>query len=145
MNYDIEQIFSWLFFINALIVIVIIILERKRPEKTIAWILVLVILPTLGFILYILLGRNWKRKRNKLNKHFDLPANSPVVRELCNVKSDINKLIKLLSTSGNSPLFTNNKVVIFKDGNEKFSALLEELRKAKHHIHLEYYIVNSDI
>lgn len=144
MEYDIEQILSRLFFINALILIVIVILERKRPEKTIAWILVLSILPPLGFVLYVLLGRNWKRKRNKLNEHFDIPVLSPVVKELCNVKSDVNKLIKLLSSSGNSPLFTNNQITVLKNGKEKFSALLEELKGAKHHIHLEYYIVNSD-
>ena len=38
----------------------------------------------------------------------------------------------------------NNEVEIFGDGEEKFKALKRELEKAKHHIHLEYYIVNDD-
>ena len=41
------------------------VLERKQPEKTIAWLLILTLLPPIGLILYIFLGRNWKR--NKLN------------------------------------------------------------------------------
>lgn len=144
LQYGIKEIFSWLFFINALILIGVIILERKRPEKTIAWILVLVILPTLGLILYVLVGRNWKRKRNKLNEHFDIPVKDNLAIENCSVKSYYKNLIKLLSVSGNSPLFSNNSITVFKDGKEKFAVFKEQLRKAKHHIHLEYYIVNSD-
>lgn len=53
-------------------------------------------------------------------------------------------LIELLANNSESPLFINNNIVIFRDGTEKFSVLKEELLKAKHHIHLEYYIVKSD-
>jgi cardiolipin synthase A/B len=133
----------WLFVLYAVVSIVIIILERKRPEKTIAWLLVFVLLPPLGLILYIFLGRNWKK--HKLTEDF-----SPYVRDL--VYRVINKienpdyipLIELLAKNSDSPLFIDNAVTPFKDGSEKFKYLMEEIKKAKHHIHLEYYIVKSD-
>ncbi len=53
-------------------------------------------------------------------------------------------MIELLSKNSESPLFRDNSIKIFKDGNEKFEYLKKELLKAKHHIHLEYYIVKSD-
>jgi cardiolipin synthase len=65
----------WLFILNAVISVLIIILERKRPEKTIAWLLVFVLLPPFGLIFYIFLGRNWKR--HKLTEDF-----SPYVKDL---------------------------------------------------------------
>ncbi|WP_349398549.1 PLDc N-terminal domain-containing protein, partial [Clostridium perfringens] len=53
------------FIINVILSVIIVVLERKQPEKTIAWLLILTLLPPIGLILYIFLGRNWKR--NKLN------------------------------------------------------------------------------
>ncbi|ERI91690.1 putative cardiolipin synthetase [Clostridiales bacterium oral taxon 876 str. F0540] len=133
----------WLFIINALLSVVIIIVERKRPEKTIAWLLVFVLLPPIGLIFYIFLGRNWKK--HKLAEDI-----SPYVRDLIN--RVINKienpeyipLIELLAKNSYSPLFIDNDITLFKDGAEKFKCLKQELDKAKHHIHLEYYIVKSD-
>lgn len=133
----------WLFIINAILSVVIIIVERKRPEKTIAWLLVFVLLPPIGLILYVFLGRNWKK--HKLTEDI-----SPYVRDLIN--RVINKienpeyipLIELLAKNSYSPLFVDNDITLFKDGTEKFKCLKDELNKAKHHIHLEYYIVKSD-
>jgi cardiolipin synthase A/B len=133
----------WLFILYAIVSVIIIILERKRPEKTIAWLLVFVLLPPFGLILYIFLGRNWKK--HKLTEDF-----SPYVRDL--IYRVINKienpeyipLIELLAKNSDSPLFIDNDITLFKDGSEKFKHLVEEIKKAKHHIHLEYYIVKSD-
>ena len=133
----------WLFILNAVVSVVIITLERKRPEKTIAWLLVFVLLPPFGLIFYIFLGRNWKK--HKLTEDF-----SPHVRDL--LHRVINKiehpdyipLIELLANNSDSPLFVDNDITIFKNGDEKFKSLIEEIKKAKHHIHLEYYIVKSD-
>ena len=52
--------------------------------------------------------------------------------------------MELLAFNSDSPIFVNNDIKIYKDGTKKFKDLKKELLKAKHHIHLEYYIVNSD-
>ncbi len=143
MIFRITSLPMWLFIINAVLSVVIIIVERKRPEKTIAWLLVFVLLPPIGLILYVFLGRNWKK--HKLTEDI-----SPYVRDLIN--RVINKienpeyipLIELLAKNSYSPLFVDNDITLFKDGTEKFKCLKDELNKAKHHIHLEYYIVKSD-
>lgn len=143
MIFRVTSLPMWLFIINAVLSVVIIIVERKRPEKTIAWLLVFVLLPPIGLILYVFLGRNWKK--HKLTEDI-----SPYVRDLIN--RVINKienpeyipLIELLAKNSYSPLFVDNDITLFKDGTEKFKCLKDELNKAKHHIHLEYYIVKSD-
>ncbi len=38
----------------------------------------------------------------------------------------------------------NNKVKLLKSGEEKFNHLLEDIKKAKHHIHLEYFNFRND-
>lgn len=130
--------------LNIAISIVLIALERKQPEKTIAWLLVFILLPPIGLILYIFLGRNWKM--HKLNEDTPINFQSLEYPIIDNFNSqECIPLMGLLASNSNSPVFINNEVKLFKDGTEKFTALKEELLKAKHHIHLEYYIVKNDV
>ncbi|EYE88512.1 cardiolipin synthase [Fervidicella metallireducens AeB] len=143
MFLKIQDVLSWLFFINAIVSIIIIILERKRPEKTIAWLLVFVVLPPVGLILYIFLGRNWKR--HKLSEEFSPTVKELIYRVINRIDNpDYIQLIQLLGNISDSPLFVENDIKLFSDGEEKFKYLLDEMAKAKHHIHLEYYIVKDD-
>jgi len=135
--------FTWLFIINALVSIIVIMLERRNPEKTIAWLLVFIIFPPIGLFFYIFLGRNWKK--HKLNDSTNINIEELVYHAMKNVKEyEYSTLIELLSKNSESPLFTDNSIKIFRDGIEKFDALKIELKKAKHHIHMEYYIVKND-
>ncbi len=143
MNINFEGVLSWFFIINALISIVVIILERKRPEKTIAWLLIFVVFPPLGLMLYIFLGRNWKR--HKLYEEFSPYVKELVYRVINRIEDpDYIPLVELLAANSDSPLFIDNDIRVFKDGTEKFKCLIEELKKAEHHIHMEYYIVKND-
>lgn len=142
--YLILLIFLFFLLINIILVSTIVILEKKSPEKTLAWILVLIFLPPLGLILYIFLGRSWKI--NKLDK-----TNAFTLKELSypfKFSPKLNKyesLIELLTANSYSPVFTKNDIKVLNGGIEKFDLLKEELLKAKNHIHLEYYIVKDDI
>lgn len=50
-----------------------------------------------------------------------------------------------LLLANNTSLFTEkNEVRSFVTGRDKFDALLEAIRGAKHHIHMEYYIIRND-
>lgn len=138
-----KNIFSLFFIINIIISIILIVIERKKPEKTIAWLLIFFIFPPLGLFLYIFLGRNWKK--HKLHDTTNIEIEQLVLEAMGKVKNqEYHSLIELLSKNSESPLFRDNSIKIFKDGNEKFEYLKKELLKAKHHIHLEYYIVKSD-
>lgn len=136
-------ILSAIFIVYAFVTVSLIILERKQPEKTIAWLLIFVLLPPIGIILYLFLGRNWKLY--KLPESF-----SPEVQELIyNAMGRLDgmeyfPLIELLANNSESPLYVNNEITVCNNGEEKFRCLKDELRKAKHHIHMEYYIVKSD-
>ena len=128
---------------TAIIAMYIAIMDNKEPERTISWLLIFVIYPPIGLILYLFLGVNWKRK-TLINGH------SKEIKELINPyiaaleNKEYKSLVELLATNSDSPIFVNNDIEIFANGEEKFKALKRELEKARHHIHLEYYIVNDD-
>lgn len=129
--------------LNIILAISIVLSEKKQPEKTIAWLLILLLLPGIGLIIYIFLGRNWKIY--KLNESISSKVQDLITPIISNYRyKEYVPLMELLANNSDSPIFLNNEVKIFKDGSEKFKALKEELLKAKHHIHLEYYIVKSD-
>ncbi|WP_459836463.1 cardiolipin synthase [Clostridium carnis] len=138
-------IILFLIIFNLLLILPIILIERKRPEKTLAWILILIFIPPIGLVLYIFLGRNWKINtldKKMQNKLKDLIY--PIVSKDYKSLNEYTQLIDLLAVNSYSPIFCNNKITILDGGNEKFKYLKEELLKAKHHIHLEYYIVKND-
>ena len=62
---------TFLVLIYAVIAITIVILERKRPEKTISWLLVFAVFPLIGFGVYLFFGRNWKKKKLTSNLYLD--------------------------------------------------------------------------
>ncbi|SHK80699.1 cardiolipin synthase [Clostridium cavendishii DSM 21758] len=109
-----------------------------------AWLLILILLPPIGLILYIFLGRNWKihKLNDKISDEIK-QFTSPIIKKYPN--KEYIPLMQLLAQNSDSPIFITNKITIFKDGEEKFDSLKKELLLAKHHIHLEYYIVKSDI
>src|SRR5215510_10246828 len=53
---------------SALVLIPLVIIRRKEPSSTVAWILTLLFLPALGAILFLLFGRDrvrWPAKRKR--------------------------------------------------------------------------------
>lgn len=131
-----------LYVLNFLIIWSLIFRKRERPEKLIGWLLVLTLLPPFGFFLYLLMGVNWKE--NILSEKFSPDMSEFINNSLKEYNGPYKQITRLVSNSNGSPMFLFNKVTLFKDGVEKFDALLKDLDSAKHHIHMEYYIVKSD-
>ena len=143
-----------------------IILENRDPSKTVTWLLIFILLPGLGLIIYAIFGRNLRKikifktqelannmKEEKLFRNLDeinnlikLEQDTINVSKLLkdNEEDSIKlKIISLLLNTGMFPFTTNNKVNIFVDGNEKFESLIKDIENAKDHIHLEYFIIKD--
>jgi cardiolipin synthase len=121
-------------------------MERKRPEKTMIWIVIFIVFPLMGLTLYLLFGRNWKREKNRLNIQTD-----DLTKELFNIYNTNLKLDKykpltnLFSNNSYSPLYGKNEIKIYYKGKELFENILKDIDQAKDHIHLEYYIFKDDV
>lgn len=127
-------------------------MENRNPSSTIAWILVLAVLPVVGLILYFLMGQNYF-KRRKFDKKADDDRKSyeridhsgnTLPRDLSKFTSDQQRLLQMSQRIARTPFTMATKTQILTNGEETFSTLLKELKKAKHHIHMEYYIYRAD-
>ncbi len=169
---DIIDTIMWalgiLFTVSTVLVSLVIFLENRDPSKTIAWLLLFVVFPIGGFIIYILCGQNVRRKKIfKTQKIFsdikvsDLFNNIKEFDNLLFVEKQAivdniifndssmdnsKRVMSLLLNTGRIPFTLNNDIKILTNGNQKFDEMIKDLKKAKHHIHMEYYIIkNSEI
>ncbi|MFV0468598.1 MAG: cardiolipin synthase, partial [Dysgonomonas sp.] len=119
-----------------------------NPLKTISWVLVLLLLPLAGLIIYFFFGEDHRKKRlmsRKMAKRLNNKAlGSQGMMEALNAPFEYKGLVNLLNKLQTSPLYGGNKITFYSDGAEKFEALFEELEKATKHIHLQYYIFMDD-
>ena len=55
---------------NLFFATILIFFERKNPSTTWAWLLVIIFLPFIGFIIYMLLGRNLSKEKLFTKKNY---------------------------------------------------------------------------
>ncbi len=145
-----------IFLLNIMLSFVIIFRERKSTSSTWSWLFVVNVLPILGFILYLLIGRGIShyrifkdRKRfqigfEKQHSHARRAYSDRAFLDMMRKNPVIGQLINMLYVEEKSIISTNTDVKIFNDGREKFDALIEDINRAKYHIHMEYYIFRMD-
>ena len=143
-------------FLNICFAITVVFIERKNPTATIAWLMVLFFVPVLGFVLYLVFGQSFYRERMFTIKKEDDETLKNILKsqkkELFNAEVPVSgpisnyyrRMMLMLMESNKAPITTSNHVRVFVDGNDKFAALLEAIRGAKDHIHMEYYILKDD-
>ena len=144
-----EILVTTIYIINFLAIINLIFREKRSIEATVAWVLVLTTAPAIGCILYIAVGRGISKnnmfkikeaedkilKENIIDTQIKLDRNDNFEPNLIGYKD----MIYALANSNNSHFTTNNDVEIFPEPNDFFESLLEELKKAKHHINIQFY------
>lgn len=129
-------------------VMIRVLLDNRQPAKTMAWILVLWFLPLLGLVLYIFFGQNTRKEKLISQGSLDQLTKRAMTefveqRDLRLPKSH-QPLMRLFRNQNMALPFKNNEVEIFTDGYEFFPALLREIGKAEHHIHIDIYIFADD-
>ena len=146
------SVYSVVLSISAIVLVVLIFLENRHPTQTLTWLIVFGAFPLIGFLFYFLFGRNFRKERMFRKKYFlDKQAFLKVEGERNIAEERLEKmpphqkrLIRLAQNIGNSPISFATETKVLTNGHETFSAIIEEMRKAKHHIHIEYYIVRDD-
>jgi cardiolipin synthase len=150
---QIRNFFNIIFSINILLIAVFIFLENKNPSKTLAWLLVLFLLPWVGFILYVLLGRTTFKKKSLADKGLKDPmylAETAKIQiralkshDIFEDRTNIRKLINLLLQNSSSIITSNNDIEVLTNGEATFTSMLKAIEEAKHHIHMEYFIIKD--
>ncbi len=154
-----DHVYTWgyWFYVGLIILFVFFVIkEDKSPPKTFAWIMVLVFLPVAGFVFYLFFGQNYRKQKifsrkgiedfrqiEKLRIQQLEYLNRPEIMDYTPAYKKLH-VIKLLLNNSKSIISRNNSIEVLNSGAEKFSRLINDLKAAKHHIHLAYYIFEAD-
>lgn len=158
-------IITLLSYLIGIIITMNILLENRDPAKTLSWMMMFLLFPGVGIIIYIFSGRNIRKHKlfkakkktknlseKKLSKHLEYLKNIVKTQQMLLERKELlgedegaieERVINLLLRIGSFPYTTNNDVEIYKNGPEKFSRLIEDMENAKDHIHLEYFIIKD--
>lgn len=137
-----------LYFFIVISTIAVVILDNRNPVRTMAWVLVLSFLPVVGLVLYFFFGRNTRKEKLISKKGFTRLIKRPMAeyqaQKAFNCPEDQSQLMRFFRKVNNSLPFEGNQTEIFTDGYAMLQALMREISRAKHHIHLEFYIFEDD-
>lgn len=127
----------------ALNLSVVVMMQRRRPSDAWAWILVLVFVPVMGILLYYLFG--FPAKDRPLISDDRLQILKSYTAPLCTEGEDgVNPLIPLLQRVNQSYPTRGNGIEFYTAFADMFQALKADIQAARHHIHLEFFQIESD-
>ena len=124
-----------------------VIYRQMDAEFKIPWIIILLLLPLLGSLIYIVFGRrNLKKKEARLLNTSD-GISAKFFLDKPNIKEDgvgdYHKAIDYLDNNSILKAHNHNHVTYFKNGETFFPDMVEKLKEAEEFIFIEFFIVGE--
>ena len=145
---SIMGIFYWAYCIAAILVMVNVVLKNRDSVKTLAWVMVLLFLPFLGILLYFFFGRDTRKAKligrrlhSQIKQH---DYRMSVSQGGGDIPLEYSSLVSFFDNSAASYMLNADSVKVISSGSYFAEQLLTELEKARHHIHVQFYIVEDD-
>lgn len=134
----------------SIIIVFIIINNKSNPSYKIAWIVPVMIFPIFGGLFYLLYGGNKLSTREKLKMVIQniemtnaLKQGDEIIKKIGDKSIYAKNQSEYILNYAKCPVYNNTETTYFKIGEEKFEALLRELKKAEKFIFLEYFIIQE--
>ncbi len=144
---------SWLFahvlevggYLLAILLIPRILLERRHPGATVAWVLAIGLIPFLGVPLYFLIGgRRIKKVRRR--KGWDVPPSdgAKTSRVLERLPENSRMIARLMMRTNLFPPSEDNRIHLIDDGVEAYKTLYGMIERAEASIEIATFILGAD-
>lgn len=134
--------YAWhITFAYTMVIAFVIFMENQNPDRTILWLITLVLLPVVGLVIYSVIGPEFSYQRGR--RQHKPSRQSPVPRSdvYCNNRFLLERL--LFSSSG-AEITLRNRLEVFTEGGAKFDALKEDLKNAVCCINMQYFVFKDD-
>ena len=154
-------------YLIAFLAILRIVLQRREPTATLAWVLGIFFFPYVGVLLYILVGRrrlNRQIRKRRARAKVVQPHLERLKGQVANLElEEINEekiaetydlevpdlpeqrdMMEMTKRMGCRPPTCGNAVRLLVNADEKYPALMEAIEEAEDHVHLLYYIYEGD-
>lgn len=132
-----------------------ILMTKADVTSAAAWCLLIIFLPFIGAIVFLLFGyqhvdRPLRRKRRHRQRYQSPGAGRPPGSGSFRSVDDHDdaplseRLTRLADRFGAYPRTTGNEIDFFYEGKPAFDAMLDAIRQARHHIHVQTFIIHAD-
>ena len=145
-----SELISTAFKILSIAMALYVISKADVPAYRMGWIMVIMIIPLFGGLLYLLLGEKRPAKYMRLRlakgmKNHDITTiQSPeVVEELRENSPRVAGCSSYITNFARFPVWKNTKVTYHSLGEYQYEDMITELKKAKKFIFLEYFIIEE--
>ena len=122
--------------------------SNENPDYKVPWLLVVLVIPVVGLMLYIMfpsrvLKKKYIRRMENLKSHSYAKDDADAFTYLQAESSAAASQAKLLCNISESHLFMHTGQTYFPLGDDMFPCILEDLLKAEKFIFLEYFIIEE--
>jgi cardiolipin synthase len=139
MTWLISPLLTYLGFALALVLLAHLIGRQRSPSSTIAWLLVILLLPYLGVPLYLMFGgRKMRRMAGRKEQVYAHASSDGGVRPLGGATE------KLLNSYGVPPASGRNRLVLVTTGEEAYHQLTRGIDEATTSIDITTFILGTD-
>ena len=137
-----------LLWVLVTVAVIHVVMDNRQPAKTMAWALIIFFLPLVGIVFYLFFGINHRRERLVNQRELDQLTKrsmlSFVEQQNLRISDNHKQLVDLFINQNMSLPFKDNQVDIMTDGYAFFPELLKNISEARHHIHIDMYIMEDD-
>ncbi len=147
-----------LYALALLSMIFVLVTDDREPSIVMSWLFVLGLVPGVGFLAYVLLGRNFRRQARSGGREVQTfraamagiedvqEAAAPVLTALLEARPDgpAARVARVAQREGNASVVGADTLEVFYSGKDKFPRLLADLAEAQHTITLMYLIWERD-
>ncbi|WP_203648445.1 cardiolipin synthase [Secundilactobacillus yichangensis] len=156
MNWTLFYLVIFLIFtLNTIAAIFTVFRERRDIAATWAWLLVLNLLPIIGFLIYAFFGRKLTHQQlNKVQRQPNTELTEALSQQQSSLppysagdthqESSVKNMIRLFQNIDHSFVTLNNQTEIFTDGPTLFKNIQQEILNAQHVVYVEFYTFYND-
>ncbi len=138
------------FYILSLLILLHIVSKDGNPSYKIPWIILILLSPVVGTILYILFGNRFlsRKDRKKYQSIKDknnlfLVEENEALKEMEQQDKIVANQSKYIQQVSQTPIFSKTQTTYLPMGEVFFEKVLEQLKQAKHFIFLEFFILEE--
>ena len=140
--------FYILVWITEIAVVIKIIASDDNPDYKIPWLMVVLLIPVAGFMMYFLfydrkLQKRFVKRMEAMKAIGHKPDDLRLFAGLAEESLEAHNQAKMLCNISESHLYSDTKQEYFPLGEEMFVRLLEDLRSAEKFIFMEYFIIEE--
>ena len=136
--------------ILSLAMVLYVVNRNDNPDYVIVWIVLILLMPLFGGLLYLVYGnkKTSRRLKSRLEASHEemsryMKQDKDVMAELCGLDERVGGLCRYLEKASGYPVWKKTATRYYSSGEEMFPDMLEAIEKAEHYIFLESFIIEE--